>query len=159
MSNHGTTQRTKCVQWDPHSADIAIVSYGKLERKRTQSTELQTKGDFPSFSLRVVPCRPSLNQHKMYSFEWSWGWGKRENMPSKIILQLPFGLFNFTTNLSAVSCPPCSPEMLTHTISPVPVGTSFCQIYPHCSYSVPRLGNLLVLGPVLCLEDCGGGTI
>lgn len=79
-------------------------------------------------------------------------------MPSKIILQLPFGLFNFTTNLSAVSCPPCSPEMLTHTISPVPVGTSFCQIYPHCSYSVPRLGNLLVLGPVLCLEDCGGGT-
>lgn len=47
--------------------------------------------------------------------------------------------------------------MLTHAISPVPVGTFFCQIYPHCSYSVPMLGNLLVIGHVLCLEDCGGG--
>lgn len=85
-------------------------------------------------------------------------WGKEGKMPAKIILQLPFGLFHFTDNPSAVICPPCSPEILTHTFSLVPAGTSVCQICPHCSCGVPKLGNLLVTGPALCWEGCGRTT-
>lgn len=56
-------------------------------------------------------------------------------MPSKIILQLPFGLFRFTANPSAVSCPSCSPEILTHTFSPVP-GAPFFARFAHAAPTV-----------------------
>ena len=112
---------------------------------------------FVDVSCHLEPlCEKKQNMQLWMLFMWR----KKGKMPSKIILQLPFGLLHFTDNTSAVCCPPRSPEILTHThtCSLVPVGTSFCQICPHCSYSVPRLGDLLPISPALCWEGCGRGT-
>lgn len=112
-----------------------------------------------SFMFIGVNCRSELlcqnpqNIHNWIPFRW----GKEGKMSFKIILQLPFRLFHFTANPSAVNFLPSCPEILACTFSLDPVGTHFWQICPHCSYNSPRL-EICLQSALLCWEGCGRAT-
>lgn len=99
-------------------------------------------------------CQNPHNIHNRILFRW----GKEGKMSFKIILQLPFSLFYFAANPSAVNFLPSCPEILTYTFSLDPVGTHFLADLSTLLLQCFKAGNLLAVRSALCWEGCGRVT-